>query len=201
MNKIDKANFRKGFVNLLGAFGYLFCALQWLWAMLLYFSLINSLFLLISANSTKINIDKTPAAVGPSVGIPFIAFSVIIIVVMLALTIYVIFKVPSTIVKTGKKLVNETAEDIMPLLLKAQHKKDTKKRHLKLTSLLVLIIKIGLLITPLALSLLSRFLEKQMFDYNVVIFISLWLAGFSFISFCLQYLLAKVLAVKRQDIW
>jgi len=169
--------------------------------MLLYFSLINSLFLLISANSTKINIDKTPAAVGPSVGIPFIAFSVIIIVVMLALTIYVIFKVPSTIVKTGKKLVNETAEDIMPLLLKAQHKKDTKKRHLKLTSLLVLIIKIGLLITPLALSLLSRFLEKQMFDYNVVIFISLWLAGFSFISFCLQYLLAKVLAVKRQDIW
>ncbi len=117
------------------------------------------------------------------------------------LTVYVIVKIPSTIVKTGKKVVNETADNLTPLILKVQHKKDTKKRHQKLTARLILIIKILIIVIPVVLSLLSQFQDKPMVDFNVVVFISIWLAGFSIIAFFIQYLLAKIFAIKRQDLW
>lgn len=201
MDKINKTDFKVKIANLFGAFGYLFCSLQWLWAVLLYFSLINSLFLVLKSNNATEIVDKTPAIASPSSDISLIIFSAIIIVVMLALTIYVIIKMPSVIVKTSKKVVNETAENITPIILKVQHKKDTKKRHLKLSSRLVLIIKIVLLAAPLLLSLLSQFLDNQMVDYSVAVFISLWLAGFVLISFCIQYLLAKLLNISQKELW
>lgn len=117
------------------------------------------------------------------------------------LTVYVIIKIPSTIVKTGKKVVNEAADNLTPLILKVQHKKDTKKSRRKLTARLALTIKILIVTIPAILSLLSQFQDKPMVDYNVVMFISLWLAGFSIIAFFIQYLLAKIFAIKRQDLW
>lgn len=201
MNEINKTDFKTKITNLFGAFGYLFCSLQWLWAILLYFSLIDSLFTFVKTNNIDVVIDKTPAVTNPSSNISLIIFSAVIIIVMLVLTACVIVKIPSTIVKTSKKVVNETAESITPLLLKAQHRKDTKKRHLKLSSRLVLAIKITILAVPLVLSLLSRFLNNQMVDYSVAVFVSLWLACFVAVSFCLQYFIARLLKVNRKELW
>lgn len=201
MLEINKTGFKKVIVNLFGGVGYLFCALQWLWAVLLYFSLINALFLYIKSNNVVEVVDQSPASVDSFSNIFLIIFSVIIIIIVLMLTVYVIVKIPSTIVKTGKKVVNETADNLTPLILKVQHKKDTKKRHQKLTARLILIIKILIIVIPVVLSLLSQFQDKPMVDFNVVVFISIWLAGFSIIAFFIQYLLAKIFAIKRQDLW
>jgi len=201
VNKTNKVNLKTKISNLFGAFGYLSCSLQWLWAVLLYFSLINALFLFVKSNDAVEVVDKAQVIASPSSDISVLIFSAIIIVVMLVLTIYVIIRIPSTIVKTSKKVVNETAEGLTPLLLKVQHKKDTKKRHLKLSSRLIFVIKGILIIAPLILSLLSRLLSQQMVDYSVAVVISLWLAGFSIVFFCLQYLLAKLFAIRMRDLW
>ena len=201
MNKTNKVNLKTKISNLFGAFGYLSCSLQWLWAVLLYFSLINALFLFVKSNDAVEVVDKAQVIASPSSDISVLIFSAIIIVVMLVLTIYVIIRIPSTIVKTSKKVVNETAEGLTPLLLKVQHKKDTKKRHLKLSSRLIFVIKVTLIIAPLILSFLSRLLSQQMVDYFVAVVISLWLAGFSIVLFCLQYLLAKLFAIRMRDLW
>lgn len=201
MNKTNKVNLKTKISNLFGAFGYLSCSLQWLWAVLLYFSLINALFLFVKSNDAVEVVDRAQVIASPSSDISVLIFSAIIIVVMLVLTIYVIIRIPSTIVKTSKKVVNETAEGLTPLLLKVQHKKDTKKRHLKLSSRLIFVIKATLIIAPLILSLLSRLLSQQMVDYFVAVVISLWLAGFSIVLFCLQYLLAKLFAIRMRDLW
>jgi hypothetical protein len=199
--KITKNGLKKWLANLFGSFGYLFCALQWLWAVILYYGSISSLFSLLKTENINTNVDKATVSVGNSDGVFLAIFSAIVIILILALTAYVIYKVPSTIVKTGKKVVNETAENLTPLLLKVQHKSDTKKRRYKLTTLLTLILKIIIIIIPAAASLLSRFINKPMVDYNVVIFISFWLASLSIISFCLQYLIAKIFTINRRDLW
>lgn len=195
-----KINLKKNVANLLGAFGYLFCSLLWLWAILLYFSLIKAFALFISP-SVENNVAKSSAVVdsGPNT-LPIIVVAVITII-MAVLTIYIFIKIPSIIAKTSKKIVHKTAENITPTVLRIQNRKDTKKNHIKLTSHLILIIKIVLIITPIILSFLSRFMEKQIFDFYIVMYVSVWLAGISMIFFVIQYFLARLLLVKRQDLW
>jgi len=120
---------------------------------------------------------------------------------MALITMYIIVKIPSTIVKTTKKALHNTAENVTPLVLRIQHKKDTKKNHINLTPRLVLILKIILIIAPLILSFTSKFVDKQMFDFYIAMLISLWLACASIVFFAFQYILAVILSTKRQDLW
>jgi len=126
---------------------------------------------------------------------------VVVTIIMVALTIYILIKIPSTIVRTSKNIVHKTAEDATPLILRIQHKKDNKSNHLKLTPRLVLFMKIIILIAPVVLSFTSQFIDKQVIDFYIAMYASLWLACVSVIFFVFQYILASLFAIKRQDLW
>jgi hypothetical protein len=104
------------------------------------------------------------------------------------------------IIKTSKKIVHGVAGNVTPLLLKIQHKKDTKKYHIKLTARLILVIKAMVIVIPIILTFTSQFIEKQSIDFFIAMYVSLWLACFSLIFFVIQYSLANILSVKRQEL-
>lgn len=173
--------------------------MQWFWAIALNFSLIQTFVTLTSPNVDN-PITKPPVAVGFSPNPLFLVITSAIAIAVIALTIYIIVKIPSTIVKTSKKIVHSAAENITPIALRIQHKKDTKKNHIKLSSSLILIIKILLIIVPVILSFTSQFLDKQMLDYNIAIGVALWMAGFSLILFAIQYSLSRIFSLPKGEL-
>lgn len=207
MNIKEKMNFKRSIANFFGAFGYLSCILQWLWAVMLYFSLIESAVLFFSSPASDSQIIKPiPATAnvittinsGPNIFSIIIA--AIVIAIMVALTLYIFIKMPSIIIKTSKKVVQETADNVAPLVLRIQHKKDTKGNKIKLTPILVIIMKIILVTIPTILAIMSRFIENQMIDSYISTCVGLFLAGSSLLFFGAQYLVGKFFAIKRQDL-
>lgn len=130
-----------------------------------------------------------------------LVIGLIIAAIMVALTIFVIIKLPSTITKTSRKLVHKSADAITPTILHIQHKKDTKRNKIKLNFGLVLIIKMSLVIIPIILSFMSQFIERQSFDFYIAMCVSLFLASLSFIFFGIQYSLMKLLSIDKKDVF
>lgn len=167
---------------------------------MLYFSLIKGLALFLTPNTNGQVVKQSMGASSE-----YSAFAVVVVIVvtviMAALSLYVIFKLPSTLAKTSKKVVHTAAEGVAPLVLQAQHKKDTKKNRLKLSAGLTIAMKIILVITPVILAFSSQFLSEKVFDFYLAMIISFWLFSFCVVFFAIQYLLAWVLPVKRSDLW
>jgi len=205
VNTKAKNNLKKKFVNLFGVFGYLFCSLQWLWAILLYFSLIANFALFIAPSSTgqpePVVVTDPNTIISPGSNILMVIISIVIIVIIIAMTIYFLYKIPSTIVKTGEKIVHSGASNITPFILKAQHKAETKNNKLKLTPRLVVFIKIALVLLPVVLSYMSKFIKIQLVDLNIAMCASVCLACFSLMFFIFQYILCKVFKIKIQDLF
>jgi len=194
-----KTNFIKNVTNFFGAIGYFSCSLQWFWVILLYSSFITGLALYMNQGAEN-NVVESPVVVDQGSALAMIIL-VVVTIIMVALTIYILIKIPSTIVRTSKNIVHKTAEDATPLILRIQHKKDNKSNHLKLTPRLVLFMKIIILIAPVVLSFTSQFIDKQVIDFYIAMYASLWLACVSVIFFVFQYILASLFAIKRQDLW
>jgi len=123
-----------------------------------------------------------------------------IVIIMVALTIYTLISIPKSIIKTGNKIVYRTAETITPLVIETQHKQDTKRLRITITSRLAFAIKVLLILMPLILAAASRLLEKQPIDYSIVLIIGCGLACFSIAAFVSQYFLAKLFHVKLSDL-
>jgi hypothetical protein len=194
-----KTNFKKNFVNIFGAFGYFFSSMQWIWAVMLNFSLIKLLVLFISPNIDN-TVTKPSSVVDLGSSPLFMIIAGTITIAMIVLTVYVLVKMPSIVVKTSKKVVRETADNVAPIVLRAQHKKDTKKNLIKLTPRIILLLKILLIIIPFLLTFTVQSMENQMIDYLTAAYVSLWLACISGAFFAFQYTLAKLFVINRQDI-
>jgi hypothetical protein len=202
MVETKKRNLKLGLANFFGTLGYFFCSMQWLWAILLYFSLINSAVLFISPNADKPVPIPTPP---PTTTVPntsplFLLVAAAIVIFMVALTIYAIYKMPSTLAKTSQKAVNVASGNVAHSVLQVQHVKDTQKARKKITPTIIVVLKATLIIIPIVLALASKLLDKQIIDYPVAIFVCLWLAAFSLVAFVLQYLFAKLFTVKWQSL-
>jgi hypothetical protein len=200
MEQKTKRNTKRNVANFFGAFGYLFCFLQWLWVVLLYFSVIQSVILLVTPSADS-HVEQTSA---PIITLPSSLSMVILAVtvaVMIAVTVYAFIKIPTSIVKTGNKVVHKTAETMTPLVVKAQHKKDTKKFRDKITAELILIIKLLLIVIPVALTVGSVLLAEQSVNYSIALIIGATFACFSVIFFAVQYALAGMLHVKLKDLF
>lgn len=191
---------KKRVTNAFGFFGYLLCFLQWFWAVILYLSVIQSAVLFVSPRANEPIEQPHHVAVTPPSSSEMI-IAVIVVVVMVAITIYALFKIPIGIVKTGNKVVHKTAETMAPMVIRAQHKKDTKRVHAKITSKLILAIKLLLIVIPVVLTAASGLLEKQPLDYSIVMTIGWTLACLSVVFFAIQYVLARLLHVKTSDLW
>lgn len=200
MERKTKRNAKRSIANTFGAFGYFFCFLQWFWAVLLYSSVIQSIILLIapSADSHIEQPAKPVFALPNSVEVIILA---VVVVAMIIVTVYVLMKIPASIVKTGNNVVHKTAETMTPLVIKAQHKKDTKKFRAKIAAELMPIIKLLLVAIPVGLTYGSSLVEKQSISYSIALILGSGLACLSVIFFAIQYALAGVFHVKLKDLF
>lgn len=199
MNNSKKTNFKQKFSNFFGSLGYLSCATQWLWAILLYYNYIIGVVSFITP-SPVVEVVKTQPLVGQSLNPIYFIFGSIILITMVALAIFVIIKMPSVVAKTSQKFVHKSADSVVPTLLHIQNKKDTKKNKIKLSFGLVLAIKIFLTIAPVVASFLSQFIDNQTFNFDIAMYVGLFLAGLSLIFFGIQYALTKVFLISKENI-
>jgi len=167
---------------------------------MLYFSVVQSIALLI-APGTRHQAEPSHGFTFTLPDTPKIIIAAVIITITIVMTIYLLVRIPMNIVKTGNKIVHKTAETMAPIVIKVQHKKDTKKLHARLTSKLILAIKLLLVVIPIALTAASGLLEKQSIDYPIAIVVGCGLAGFSVAFFAFQYVLAGLLRVKMPGLW
>ena len=140
-----------------------------------------------------------PVIVQPVNPLMFVVGSIILIT-MITITIFVIVKIPSIIAKTGQKIVHKSTENVIPIILNMQNKKETKRNKIKLSFGLILIFKILLIIIPVILTYMSQFIKDSTFDFYIAMYVSTFLLMISVILFGIQYLLARLFSVNKQDI-
>lgn len=201
----SKYGVKKNIANLFGGFGYLSLSLQWVWVIILQISFIKGLVVLVAPG-----IDTTPPppspAVEPSVstsgGSPeaLVVLGVIVTIAIIILSVYILTKIPSTVVKTSHKVVQETAEHVAPAILRVQHVESTPVKVKGLTFKLVIIIKSLLIVVGAALPLTSQFAAEPVVEFSAAVYVGLALASATIFFFGMQYILVRVLSVKRQDI-
>lgn len=191
---------KKGIANFFGSLGYLFCTLQWLWAAMLYIGMLQSATWLVpEAPDSKA--EELPHFTFTLPSPLEMAIVVAVTVLMIALTAYALMKMPVGIVKTSNKIVHKTAETVAPAVIKAQHRKDTKKLRVYITSRLMLAVKLLLIVLPVASTAASGLLEKQSIDYSIAMVVGCGLAVFTVVFFAIQYALAGLLRVKMAELW
>ena len=199
MDTSKKPKFKLKFTNFFGGLGYLGCAAQWLWVVLLYFSYIQRFISLVTPVANVKIVEVVPVIAQPVNPLMFVVGSIILIT-MIAITIFVIVKMPSTIAKTGQKIVHKSTESVIPIILNIQNKKETKRNKLKLSFGLILIFKTLLIIIPVIFTYTSQFIKDSTFDFYIAMYVSIFLLTISILLFGIQYLLAKLFLISRQDI-
>jgi len=194
-----KPDIKQRLTNFFGGLGYICCATQWLWALLLYFSYIRRIMSLVTPVANVKSVVIAPVIVQPVNPLMFVVGSIILIT-MITITIFVIVKIPSIIAKTGQKIVHKSTENVIPIILNMQNKKETKRNKIKLSFGLILIFKILLIIIPVILTYMSQFIKDSTFDFYIAMYVSTFLLMISVILFGIQYLLARLFSVNKQDI-
>ena len=201
MQKITKSNFKKGLVNFIGGTGYLFCVALWLWVVLLYFSFVEKFVNYIAPTQEAVVEQPVVQTVNTQPSNLLYVFGIITIIIVILLTIYLIYKVPTTIAKTSKNAVKATAATIAPIVMKAQHKPQTQKSNLKLTSTLVLIIKALIIAIPIIFTYFYQFVNNQPIDYKIAVVVSTFFACVVILMFFIQYSLALLLKINKKHLW
>jgi hypothetical protein len=200
MPKKIKSNFKINFVKLLGAFGYLACAVQWLWALVLYSNSLKSYLTSITPVVEKpvvhqsANINVTDGGSN----ILFLVLGTIVTVSVIGLSIYLAIKTPTTIVKTAKKVVYETAETVTPVVLHIQHKEETVRNKRKVSFSIRMIVKIILITLPFIGALTSQLTPNPLFSGSFILLSSVVLLGISAAFFILQYVTASLFRMKSK---
>ena len=199
MKPRSNRNLKRGTANFFGAFGYLFSCLQWFWAIMLFFSIFQSVSIFLGADDTPSFSEPVAQVAQPPSALQLIILAVIV-ALMVGITIYALVKIPMGIVKTGNRVVHQTAKTMTPVVAKVQHRPVTKKARRKITVRLIVAIKLLLVALPLAATALSGLLDKQSIDYAIAMILGGGLAGFAVLSFGLQYALAGIFRVKLSEL-
>lgn len=178
----------------------MFCCLQWLWAVMLYISILQTVVKwLLPVHDQRVR--QAPNFNFEMPGPLEVIVVAIVTAIMVAVTIYAIVKMPMSVVKTGNKITHTAAKTAAPVVIKAQHKKDTKKARAMLTPRLALAAKTLLMAAPLALTAGSGLLEEQPIDHSIALIVGGGLAVLAGVFFACQYALALGLRVKMADLW
>lgn len=187
--------------NGFGALGYLACAIQWLWGIILYSSTLQSYLTSVTPKVEQPIVHTSPVIVDGGTNTILLIFGAIITIVIIALSVYFIIKTPSAIVKTTKKAVHDTAETISPAILRIEGKKDTIFNRRKLELNIKLILKTLLILVPFIASVMSMRLPHPLFSGVVIMYSSGILLLVTLLLFAIQHILASVLKVHKKNIW
>ena len=196
-----KFNFKQALANFFGGLGYFVTSFAWLWVFVVYSNYILDFLNNITPEQETTTKVVEQASIGASAdsGVILPILAALITIAIIVLTIFVIIKIPSTIVKTSKKVVYETAENVAPLVLKVQKKPDTKRRRVKLTKKIVMILKVLFIFLPLIAVILYKFVPSQELQFSIAIIVSVILNILGIIAFVAQYLLTYIFKLKSHD--
>ena len=198
MNTKLKKTIKKQIVNFFNALGYFICMMQWLWALLMY----SSLLVLIETAPVVNKSPITPNPISPqspitrSLMIVILAFFTATVVVV---AVIVVIKLPSKIAKAGKNVVSHTAKNTAPLIIKIQRKKDTKKLRAKLTKKTIIALKLIAILAPVFGVFASYLFTEPEIEQNASMIVAIGLAMASLLAFSTQYVLAKILKIKTTE--
>jgi|JI10StandDraft_1071094.scaffolds.fasta_scaffold03201_13 hypothetical protein len=182
-------------IQIVGAIGYIACALEWLWVAVLYMPALLSSGIFVPMEREVVPVVAQPYHTPSVIDIAIVAGITIIFV---ALSIYLLLKLPGVVTKTASRAVHVSSDFIMPKVVDTKH--TTKKRLLVLSARMQLILKfIAALLPPIVITF-SSFpdvpLEPAVI-WTVMLFVSAWAVG----MFGLQWLLARVFGLDYAKVW
>lgn len=204
MSKKRRERIKGWIVNLFGALAYCAITLQLLVAFFAYFEPLKSLIELTMPKSMGDQLppsDPLPITEPSEPSIFMLILGFVVVAVMVAITIYAIIKTPGAIARTGKKIIDKTAEASAPIALKVSGKKDNKRNRKKLSPVIKLVLKILLVLIPLLATLFSFGVEQTRIDHALIQAFAIFLAGISLTMLTMQYGLASLIDVKKDNLW
>lgn len=185
--------------NTFGAFGYFFCLLQWIWLMIVFLPFILDAVKTINEVTTTRSTSPAPAiSIEPNIFT--IAFASICIAIIMILFIYIIFKIPFTIVNSGRRITHEPAKKLAPLIVSRTHRKVSKKERKQITARLVWTIKGLCIILPLCVTYLVSNPHPAL-SYQIISTVGLLTAALTMLTFGTQLTLAFIFSIPRDDLW
>lgn len=180
-------------VNTFGMFGYLSCLISWAWTAIVYIPIllankqIEEFLLPEPTKSPALPLSSVPM----SPIMVFFAFAITAAVIIT--TIIVLLRAPITIAKTGKAITTKAAASIAPLVIHGKPLPAAEKR--RLTARLVKIVKLLLVVLPVAAAFFGVFVETPL-SLELVVFVNAVLALMAMVWFSAQYIFARLLGVK-----
>lgn len=197
MHKKTKFSWQEMAANFFGMFGYLNIVLQWLFLLIFSLPILQSL----TPEPTEPVEQKIVVIVPqdtiqqPSVlAYIFIGF---VVVAMIGLSLYVLLRIPLSIVKSSHRIVEESSEAVTPLVAKITHAQAPKKAERKIKQYVSLSIKCILAILPLLLLyILEPRLDFHGLSSGIIYIVAGVLAAISFVLFGTQYAIARFGSVR-----
>ncbi len=184
-------------VNIFGGLFYIFCLLQWLWAILPYLPGFISLATKIQPVTERPSVVMQASSSQPP-SLFMVVLASIIVVGILAMTAYVLVKLPATIGKAGEKFTKSASQHLVPVV--SHHATLTPRKRLRLATRIVMMIKMALCVLPVIVASLS-FSMALTVPFNVTLIVAAFLAIVSFILLAAQVSLAKILHVALKESW
>lgn len=183
--------------NIFGTLGYLACLTAWSWIGIIFMPSIlgnehvEKLLIPMSAEDNLQPLTYSP----PS--IVSIVIAMIVTILVLGLTIYVLLRAPVSVAGTGKKATTKVAEATVPLI--TQRKNLPKDQKEVLTAQLIKVIKLIIILLPVAVSFVGHAVQLPL-PVDIVVLFSGILAMIGTFWFSAQYILARILKVPLENL-
>lgn len=181
-------------VTFFGTLFYIVSAFGWLWAILPYVPDIAKL-------SESLQPEAQPAEHVVAAGPPSLLLVIIAVgvtIAVLAMTVYALIKLPSTIRHSGEKLTHGASSHIVPIL--THHTALSPKKRRQLTAKVTFYVKLLLCTLPVVVSAFS-FLAPTGLTYELTILVATFFAVVALVLLSIQLLLAKWLRVPLDIAW
>ncbi len=185
--------------NSAGALGYFSLLMQWLWLAIVFLPglLENGTFKAIFLSKPSIDqpIHSTTSTLTDS---PVAMIGVVMItLIMIALTIYVVLKIPGAVAKSGRKITNEVTNVAVPII--THHKKVSAKKQRALTFAISFFVKFCLAAIAYLLLIIPPSGTVTL-DGGIIWAIGSIFAASSFVWFGTQYAIAKLFALPPKQL-
>lgn len=182
--------------KIVGTLGYFSVLLQWAWTILIlcYPLLVDDNSILLSPKPIHpIHAQAAPLSNSPIMAIVALAVTAFI----LALTVIVLVKLPKKIGQQGARVTHQTTDAIIPLIV--GHKTLPKKKHLKLSYRITLVVKTLLVVIPI----IGLFFVPSSvpLDITIIWYVGIFCACWSIFYFGLQQLVGIVAKLPLSKLW
>lgn len=181
-------------VTIFGTLFYIVSAFGWLWAILPYVPDIAKL-------SKSLQPDTQPVEHVATAGPPSLLLVIIAVgatIAVLAMTIYALIKLPSTIRKSGEKLTHSASSHIVPILTHRTALSPKKRRQL--TAKVTFYVKLLVCTLPVAVSACGLIVPTGL-PYELTLLVATFFAVIALVLLGTQLLLAKWLRVPLDIVW